>query len=63
VDLSYPGDLVVRGSGDLERTTGLGALRAAFARALITTPGELFWRPNYGVGATEFLNVPLGRLP
>jgi hypothetical protein len=59
VDLAYPGDLVVRGSGDLERTTGIGALLANFARALITTPGELFWRPTYGVGATEFLNLPV----
>jgi len=58
VDLNFPGDLVVKGSGDLELTSGLGALKASFARALITTPGEIFWQPDYGIGATEFLNRP-----
>jgi len=61
VDLRYPGDLVVRGSGDLERTRGIEAFKSAFARALITSPGELFWRPDYGIGATEFLNRPINK--
>jgi phage baseplate assembly protein W len=58
VDLSFPGDFVPLASGDLERTRELEGLRANFARALITAPGEIFWRPDYGVGATEFLGRP-----
>lgn len=57
-DLEFPGDFVVQPDGDLALTRSLEALRASFARAIITSPGELFWRASYGVGATEFLNQP-----
>lgn len=58
VDLDFPGDFVVLGSGDLALTAGLEGLRACFARGVVTSPAELFWRPRYGVGATEFLGRP-----
>jgi phage baseplate assembly protein W len=59
VDLFYQqGDFLLQGNGDLALTTGLGAFRASFARALATPPGDIYWRPNYGVGLVEFLNLP-----
>jgi len=59
VDLFYQeGDFLLQGSGDLQLTKGLGAFRANFARSLATPPGNLFWRPNYGIGLVEFLNRP-----
>jgi phage baseplate assembly protein W len=56
VDLRFELDYFVMGSGDLERTQGLEALKASFARSLVTTPGEIFWRPTFGIGITDFLN-------
>lgn len=56
VDLSFPGDFEVMPNGDLALTNGLEGVRAALTRAIITAPAELFWRPDYGIGATEFLN-------
>ena len=56
VDLLFQLDYAVTGARDLERTRGLEALKASFARALVTKPGEIFWRPTYGIGITDFLN-------
>jgi len=56
VDLRMMTDYLVMGSGDLQRTKGLEALKASFARALVTTRGGIFWRPEYGIGITDFLN-------
>lgn len=52
------GDLVLEGNGDLVLTGGLEALREAIARAIVTTPGEMSWRPTFGVGATDFVGRP-----
>ena len=58
VDLFFQqGDHLLMGNGDLALTRGLGAFRANFARALVTTPGDIFWRPDYGIGLVEFLNA------
>ena len=56
VDLRFGLDLIARGSGDLQRTAGLEALKANFARELVIAPGGIFWRPDYGIGLVEFLN-------
>jgi hypothetical protein len=56
VDLRMTTDYLVMGSGDLQRTEGLEALKASFARALVTVPGGIFWRPDWGIGITDFLN-------
>jgi len=59
VDLYYQeGDFLLQGNGDLALTKGLGAFRANFARAIATPPGDIFWRPTYGIGLVEFLNKP-----
>lgn len=58
VDLRFAGDFLVRADGDLQRTTGTEGLLSAFARSLVTVPGEIHWRPGYGVGIQEFLNLP-----
>jgi len=57
VDLRFELDYFVTGASDLERTRGLEALKASFARALVTRPGEIFWRPTYGIGIVDFLNL------
>ena len=56
VDLRMTTDYLMTGSADLQRTKGLEALKASFARALVTIPGGIFWRPGYGIGATDYLN-------
>ncbi len=58
-DLRFGEDfLLLAASGDLQRTTGLEALRASLTRAIVLEPGEIFWRPDYGIGLTNFLNLP-----
>ncbi len=56
VDLEYRGDFFLKANGDLLLTKGLGAFKANFARSLVTPKGALFWRKDYGIGLTEFLN-------
>ena len=58
VDLEFnrEGDFEIAANGDLVLTQGLGALKDAFSRAIATAPAEIYWRPDYGVGATEFLH-------
>lgn len=58
IDLRFPGDLLVAANGDFQLTAGIEGFRQVFTRALITSPNELFWTPEYGIGITEFLNVP-----
>lgn len=53
------GDLEIDGNGDLVLTRGLGAVRAAWTRSIGIYPGELAWRPSYGVGAPDFLGRPV----
>lgn len=55
----YQGDLIATGAGDFMLTEGVEGIRQVIARSLITSPGELFWRPNYGIGVEEFLNAPM----
>ena len=59
VDLLFDqGDYRLQGNGDLALTRGLEAFKANFARSLVVRPGDIFWRPNYGIGLVEFLNAP-----
>lgn len=57
VDLRFAVDYFTKADGDLQLTEGLGALKASFARALVTVPGEIPWWPDYGIGITRFLNL------
>lgn len=50
------GDMTLTASGDLGTISGLANLKAALFRRLITTPGSLVHRPQYGVGVGQFQN-------
>lgn len=57
-DMAHNGDLLASPSGDLQTVTGVNNLRQALFRRLITVPGSLVHRPNYGVGIKNFTNAP-----
>lgn len=48
-------DLVVTPAGDWKMTEGEEALRQSLLRRLITSPGEWQTRPEYGVGALDYV--------
>lgn len=56
VDLAFQSDFVITPAGDLETITGLDNLKQALFHRLITQPGTLIHRPNYGVGIKSFQN-------
>lgn len=51
-DLSFG----VSPTGDLERISGIENVREELLRRLITSPGTLVHRPEYGVGVKDYLN-------
>lgn len=55
-DISFKDDLVVTPTGDLDLSSGLGNLKESLFRRLLTTPGTLMHRPEYGVGIKDFQN-------
>ena len=55
-DLFHNGDYDVTDSGDLDTIEGLENLKQALFQRLVTYPGSLIHRPNYGVGIKRFLN-------
>lgn len=57
-DFAFKSDFVVTASGDLDTVTGLENLKDALYRRLITHPGSLVHRPNYGVGIKDYQNAP-----
>jgi phage baseplate assembly protein W len=54
-DLMWNGGLVVDGSGDWVKISGARALRQSFLHRLVTSPGEWPVRPEYGIGANDFV--------
>lgn len=56
-DLSFKQDFVVTAAGDLELIEGLENLKQALFHRLITQPGTLMHRPDYGVGIKSFQNA------
>ena len=56
VDLRFEGDLQVTKTGDLDTISGFDNLRQRLYHRLITVPGSLAHRPEYGVGVKEFQN-------
>lgn len=60
-DLEHDTDLVLTATGDLSTLSGLDNVKAAILRRIITTPGEIVHRPNYGVGIEDFQNAPSTR--
>jgi phage baseplate assembly protein W len=57
-DIAHNKDLLVAANGDLQTVFGPENVRQALLRRLITTPGALAHRPDYGVGIKDFQNAP-----
>jgi len=53
-DIAFDDDLKATASGNLDVVSGIRNLQGALLRRLITTPGSLAHRPNYGVGLLNF---------
>lgn len=56
-DLAHISDLVKAPDGDLDLITGLKNLHQALYHRLITQPGSLIHRPDYGVGLKNYQNA------
>ncbi len=57
-DIAHKSDLLVTPGGDLDTITGLANVKEALFRRLMTSPGTLAHRPNYGVGLKNYQNAP-----
>lgn len=58
-DLKHDGDLsLASGTGDLATISGLDNIRQALYHRLVTTPGSLAHRPEYGCGLKRFQGAP-----
>lgn len=58
-DIEHDQDFVREdGTGDLQTISGLENVRQALLRRLMTVPGSLAHRPEYGVGIKLFQNKP-----
>lgn len=55
-DIAFKSDFVETPSGDLEVISGLDNLKEALFRRLITTPGSVIHRPEYGVNLKAYQN-------
>ena len=55
-DLAFKTDFLTTSTGDLATVTGLSNLQEALLRRLVTQPGSLIHRPEYGVGVKDFQN-------
>lgn len=55
-DLAFQSDFVKTATGDLDTQTGVKNYKDALFRRLITTPGSLVHRPDYGVGIKSYRN-------
>jgi hypothetical protein len=56
VDLAHNKDLLRAPDGDLQTVMGLANLKQALFHRLITSPGSLIHRPDYGVGIKDYQN-------
>ena len=57
-DIALKSDILKTPAGDLQTLTGTNNLHQALFRRLVTVPGTLVHRPNYGVGLKRFINAP-----
>lgn len=55
-DIAFKDDFVLTASGDIDVIEGLDNLKDALFRCLITTPGTVIHRLEYGVGIKNFQN-------
>jgi phage baseplate assembly protein W len=57
-DIVHKSDLLRSPLGDLDRISGLENMKMALFHRLVTSPGALAHRPNYGVGIKDYQNAP-----
>ena len=53
-DIAFKSDFVETASGDLDVISGLDNLKEALFRRLVTTPGSVIHRPEYGVNLKAY---------
>jgi hypothetical protein len=56
-DVAFKDDLVATAAGDLDTAEGLTNVKEALFRRLITSPGGIIHRPDYGVGIKKYLGA------
>ena len=57
-DITHIRDFERTSTGDLGLIEGLANVRNALLHRLVTEPGTLIHRPEYGVGIKRYLNAP-----
>lgn len=57
-DIYQEADFRIGSNGDLCTASGIDGLKYRIDRMLLTSPGEIFHRPEWGVGIIRFLNRP-----
>ena len=56
-DIAHIKDFLKAPDGDLQTITGVENAKQALIRRLVTQPGSLVHRPEYGVGLKDFQNA------
>lgn len=56
-DISFKSDFINTASGDLDIIAGIDNVKEALFRRLLTTPGTIIHRPNYGVNIKKYQNA------
>jgi len=57
-DIAHKSDYLLSATGDLDLLSGLENVKNALLHRLVTTPGTLIHRPDYGVGLKDYQNAP-----
>lgn len=57
-DIAFKGDFVTSATGDIDKITGLENMKQALFHRLVTSPGTIIHRPNYGIGIKDYQNSP-----
>jgi len=58
-DFAFSGDFQVTPTGDLDIISDLANIKQALLRRILTIPGTLMHRPNYGCGILGFQGAPM----
>lgn len=56
VDVAHVDDIEITATGDIDKIDGLENIKTAIFHRLVTQPGALIHRPDYGVGIRSFQN-------
>lgn len=55
-DIAFGSDMSPAANGDLQKISGIANIKQQLLHRLITQPGTLIHRPDYGVGIKDFQN-------